>query len=576
MRSILLFLVALVFASGGSLRAEESAPLADAISASARGDATWLRDWIAKGGNPDQADGQGWTPLLMASARGKAAAVDVLLNNPVRKADSGMRFVPSGALPIHMAGQSGDVETAKLLLAARPADLNEAWLLNGHTLLLQAAFYGHVDLAKFAIGQGANPAATTLRGLTAIDFARQFDNRLLIDALTASAPAQEAKDAYFKALLARIRVPVPTGEEEVQRRSDEAAAAITDALRKAGDWGDSGDSAGTADALLSAVVAKLDGVDPNRLAGELLQPLLVVAVTGNNPGPHPEIAAALRLKIAQALLDRGASPLAKELHPMGAHAIIRASVFGHLDILRLMGSRITAGELAGALNEIPVVNGLTALHDAVLRASTASAERLPRYLDQIRWEVASGARSDIEDFSGRTQHKYAEDIGDPARRQVVLAALDSVLPMPQWNHPAIAVSDLESAVKWYSDIFGFAPLTAPIVLNPSLVDRWKIATSIFGDDITEVRFLRMRAPGAPFKQVVELFEVHPAPPPPVPGKRRSGYVHACLIVGDPATTAARIAARGGKNLSRAELAGITIVFCEDPYGNIIELAAAPW
>jgi ankyrin repeat protein/catechol 2,3-dioxygenase-like lactoylglutathione lyase family enzyme len=551
--------------------ADAPVPVDEAVAAAARGDADWLRGWIAKGGNPDQADARGWTPLLMASARGKAAAVDALLNNPVRKADPGVRFAPSGALPIHMAGQSGDVGTAKVLLDARPDDVNAVWLLNGHTLLLQAAFYGRVGLAEFALSRGADPAATSLRGLTALDLARQFDNRPLADALAKSPPTQVAKEAWYQALLEKIRVPVPPGEEESQRRSDDAAAAISEAIRLAGD------SPERVDELVAGVVAKLEGVDANRLAGALRQPLLVVAVTGNNPGAHPDAAASARLQIVRALLDRGASPLAKEEHPMGAQAVIRASVFGHVDILRLMGARMTAAELAGALNEIPAVNGLTALHDAVLRAGTASDDRLPRYLEQIRWEVGSGARTDIGDFSGRTQRQYAEEIADPDRRETVLAALNSAIPMPQWNHPAIAVAALEPAMQWYSDVFGFEPLTPPAVHTPAIGDRWKIAESIFGDDITQVRFVRMRVPDAPFKQVVELFEIQPPPPPPDPEqKRRSGYVHACLIVGDPDTTAARISARGGKILSRAVMKDLTIVFCRDPYGNIIELASGLW
>ncbi|MEI6033105.1 MAG: ankyrin repeat domain-containing protein [Verrucomicrobiae bacterium] len=569
MRTVLLvFLCSCVV--GAARAAEGAAPLPEAIQAAAKGDAAWLRGWIARGGNPDQANEDGWTPLLIASAHGKAAAVDALLNNPIRKADPGVRFAPSGALPIHMAGQSGDVATAKMLLAARPSDLDEVWLLNGHTLLLQAAFYGHVDLAKFAIGQGANPAATTIRGLTALDFARQFDNRPLVEFLEKSAPEKDVQAAYYRALLERIRVPVPPGEEEAQRRSDAAAAAITGALKKAGDAPE------TIGGLEKEVAEKLEGVDVNRLAGDLRQPLLVVDVTGNNPGAHPEASGDLRLRIARMLLDRGASPLAKESHPMGAHAIIRASVFGHLDILKLMGSRITAAELAGGLNEIPVVNGLTALHDAVLRSGTAAESQLPRYLAQIRWETGSGARSDIEDFSGRTQHQYAESIADPARKQAVLDALDSALPVPQWNHAAIAVSALEPAIQWYSDVFGFVPLSKPNVQTPEIGERWKIPTSIFGDGISEVRFVRMRAPGAPFQQAIEIFEVHPPAAAEPEGKRRSGYVHACMIVGDVGTTAARIAARGGKILSTAAVKTSEVAFCQDPYGNIIELASAPW
>ena len=192
MKSRLVFFIVLLCTLGAFNSAWVAAPVEDANKAAARGDTRWLLDWIAKGGNPDQADAQGWTPLLIASARGRAASVKVLLNNPTHKANPALRFAPSGALPIHMAGQSGDVETARLLLAARPSDINEAWLLNGHTLLLQAAFYGHIDMAKFAIKHGANPAATTVRGLTALDFARQFDNRQLIETLTPSAPSPAA------------------------------------------------------------------------------------------------------------------------------------------------------------------------------------------------------------------------------------------------------------------------------------------------------------------------------------------------------------------------------------------------
>ena len=571
MKSRSVFIVVLLCAWCVFSSAWAAAPVDDAIKAAARNDPRWLADWIAAGGNPDQADERGWTPLLIASARGHAASVDTLLNNPIRKADPTLRFAPSGALPIHLAGQSGDIDTARVLLAARPSDIDEAWLLNGHTLLLQAAFYGHVDLAKFAIQQGANSAATTLRGLTALDFGRQFDNRALIEALTPSAPSPEAKAASHKTLMAKVREQDATVEDAAQRRSNEAAATIAEALKEVGD------SPERLDELITLVNARLAGVDVNKLAGDLLQPLLVVTVTGNNAGRHPEATAALRLRIARLLLDRGAGPLIKEKHPMGAHAIIRASVFGHIDILKLMGSRITAAELADALNEIPAVNGLTALHDAVLRASTVPDNRLPGYLEQIRWEVASGARSDIEDFSGRTQHKYAEDIADPDRRKLIVEALNSGQSIPRWNHMAIVVPSLEPAMQWYSDIFGFVPTTAtPFTHTPAIGERWKTATATFGEDISRIRFVRMRAPEAPFKQVIEFFELHPSPPLPAPGKRKSGYVHAGLIVGDPSTTAERISARGGKILNRIDASSLTIIFCEDPYGNIIELASAPW
>jgi hypothetical protein len=132
---------------------------------------------------------------------------------------------------------------------------------------------------------------------------------------------------------------------------------------------------------------------------------------------------ALRLQVAARLIDYGADPLLEEVHPMGVHAVIRASVFNHLDILKLMGEAIAPEALAAGLNQVPIVNGLTALHDTVLRASTAASDHLDGYLAQIRWAVGCGARSDIEDFSGRTQRSIADATSDPAVRQRIIEAL---------------------------------------------------------------------------------------------------------------------------------------------------------
>lgn len=144
-----------------------------AIQAARNGDTQLLATWLLQGGNPNQYDADGWTPLLAGSASGHAAVVSLLLSG-LRgiKSDPEMRFLKSGALPIHLAGQSGSCGTAAEILKVSPLHLNSVWELNGHTLLLQAAFYGHLELASFALAAGANTAITTARGLSALDLAR--------------------------------------------------------------------------------------------------------------------------------------------------------------------------------------------------------------------------------------------------------------------------------------------------------------------------------------------------------------------------------------------------------------------
>ena len=107
------------------------------IHASRCNDAAGVEGWLASGGNPNHLDSQGWTPLLAACARCHADVVRVLLA-ATTPADADLPFLPSGALPIHFAGQAGSIAVAELLIAARPDHLESVWLLNGHTLLLQA------------------------------------------------------------------------------------------------------------------------------------------------------------------------------------------------------------------------------------------------------------------------------------------------------------------------------------------------------------------------------------------------------------------------------------------------------
>ncbi len=395
--------------------------IAAAVKAARAGEVPALHAWLASGANPNQYDAEGWTPLLAAAVRGHAEAVQLLLDGVGgRAADPDLMHAVSHALPIHFAGQSGTVAVAEHLLAVRPADLEAVWWeINGHTLLLQAVFYGHLELAEFALRRGANTAATTLRGLGAIEFAEQFEDQAMVNLIRPYDRPREAKAAYYQALLQRIAPETPPGDAAAQQLADRLVATIEQGLQ------DAAQNPATPKTMLASVrkLVEQDGADVNRLAGILRQPALVVTVTGTNGTPASATLAELRRQIAECLLEWGADPTLHEVHPMGAHAIIRGCVFNHFDILRSMGRHLAADKLSAALNEIPVVNGLTALHDSVLRASMVGTDRIDGYLDQIRWAVTSGARSDIEDFSGHTQRAIAEAVQDPARRNEILDAL---------------------------------------------------------------------------------------------------------------------------------------------------------
>jgi ankyrin repeat protein len=389
------------------------------LRAARQGDTDYLGKWLAAGNDPNRRDREGWTPLLWAAVRGHQAAVELLLDNLPARADVALGHGVSGALPIHFAGHSGSVAVAEALLHRRPDHLDAVWDLNGHTVLLQAVFYGHRELAAAMLSRGASTSITTARGLGPMELATQFQNRSMMDIIRPYDTPAQAKADYYRTYLARIAVPVSPAEKPAQALSDELIKVIESGIRNAAH------DPKAVDATLAAVRALVEEryADVNRLGGPLGQPPLVVVVTGNNGEPANADMERLRNELAAYLLERGADPARHERHPMGAQTIIRAAVFNHLDILKMCAHHMSAKALAAALNEIPVVNGLTALHDTVLRATMAGPDRIEGYLAQTRWAVLAGARSDIEDFSGRTQRDLAEQAADPALRARLLAIL---------------------------------------------------------------------------------------------------------------------------------------------------------
>jgi ankyrin repeat protein len=375
-----------------------------AVSAAFLGETSTLRDLVGLGIDFNEYDNEGWTPLLAASVRGKYDSVQFLLDNG---ASVEIPHKKSGAFPIHFAGHSGSIKTAQVILNINPSHLDKIWELNGHTLLLQAVFYDHVDLTKYALERNANTAATTARGLSGFELAKQFQNTDIMKLIEPYNKSQAEKDVYYQELLRTIAEP-----------EDMLIDTIIKSLINVRNPYDIKNS-------ISAVsdIFKKYNLDVNTLGGALQQPALIVAVTGNNGEPFDKNIARLREELVIFLLDKGANPLLCEKHPMGINAIIRASVFNHLEILELMSQKISPSDLLRALNERPTANGLTALHDTILRASTARADRFDGYINQIKWCVDNGAKYDIEDYSGLTQLNLAKNIKDQVKKRIIMNAI---------------------------------------------------------------------------------------------------------------------------------------------------------
>ncbi|RCS42044.1 hypothetical protein DTL42_19635 [Bremerella cremea] len=419
----------------------------DAVDMARAGDVTGLSKWLVCGGDPNIYDSDGWTVLLAASAYGKHQVVDFLLNNAmhdVPNADPCLRFCGADALPIYMAGQSGDVKTVEILLKAKPEHLHAISTVNGHTVFLQAAFYGksvHLDLARYLLDNccsllGSPPdqlpseqkrltTATNVRGYTGLTMQHLWHNEKMSELLSGyPQPTEEEKETYLDDLLLRIADAQSLSERLIHelRFWQNKAAAVEDGAAPV-------DQQLVEQALVAIDrIASQSAFEIDRLASSLYQPPLIYAITGVD---RTRSGAEMRFAIVKYLLDKKADPKVREKHPMGIGSVIRASVLNQFELLKLVADYMTKQDFADEMNTSPAVNGLTAMHDAVHRALTAPAPDLQPHLNKIRWMLQRGARIDIPDHTGQTQKQLAiEAHGDPAFSEGNVRAVWEVLGLP--------------------------------------------------------------------------------------------------------------------------------------------------
>ena len=168
------------------------------------GDPRAVRALLAHGAAIDAVEpAQGQTALMWAAANRQASAARVLIEHGAA-ADARTRTVrqfrgtgersttsPQGAswfdaggfTPLLFAARHGDIESARVLLAAG-ADVNDR-AADGNSALAVAAMSGHERLAAFLLGQGADPAAAGA-GYTALHAAVLRSQPDLLRALLAA------------------------------------------------------------------------------------------------------------------------------------------------------------------------------------------------------------------------------------------------------------------------------------------------------------------------------------------------------------------------------------------------------
>lgn len=169
-----------------------------------------VKKMLAQGMDPNAVDSQGM-PLLVLAAREKSDDVAALLANAPKidleakdKADEnalmlaainqdaglvkllidkGAEVNKTGWTPLHYAASAGDDAIVKQLLDA--SAYIDAASPNGTTPLMMAARGGHADTVKLLLDEGADMRIKNQLGLTATDFARQYNHTEIAAGLAA-------------------------------------------------------------------------------------------------------------------------------------------------------------------------------------------------------------------------------------------------------------------------------------------------------------------------------------------------------------------------------------------------------
>jgi catechol 2,3-dioxygenase-like lactoylglutathione lyase family enzyme len=143
------------------------------------------------------------------------------------------------------------------------------------------------------------------------------------------------------------------------------------------------------------------------------------------------------------------------------------------------------------------------------------------------------------------------------------------------NHIAVSVPNLEEAVKWYTEVLGFTVVKDPIDIIADQSLKGRAVKDIHGPALKKMRMAWLSSANQVGFEIIEYVE-------PKAEKRldnfeywKSGFIHICITDPNIKELCRRISESGGKQ--RTEIwevvpdKGYKIAFCEDPFGNIIEI-----
>ena len=160
------------------------------------------------------------------------------------------------------------------------------------------------------------------------------------------------------------------------------------------------------------------------------------------------------------------------------------------------------------------------------------------------------------------------------------------------NHVAVSVTDIRRAMEWYRDILGMSVLCEPIQISSSGEIRkpeegssaeeprndphlGELVGQVFGPMMQKFLICHMASANGVGIELFQFLEPHSVRSDDNFEYWKTGYFHIAITDSRITELAEKIAANGGKKrtevMELAQGSGKRICFCEDPFGNVIEI-----
>lgn len=143
-----------------------------------------------------------------------------------------------------------------------------------------------------------------------------------------------------------------------------------------------------------------------------------------------------------------------------------------------------------------------------------------------------------------------------------------------FSHIGLSVSDVEKAVEFYTNVFGWYVIMKPTLINEDDENISKMCDDVFGKERGKIKIAHLSTSD---KIGVELFEFEDNfKPKKNLNFKQTGIFHFAIQDPDVEGLLEKIKANGGKqttniNYYYPDENNFRMVYCEDPFGNVFEL-----